>query len=310
VSGSSPQLISTTDLTAAQVRAVLDLVRDATRTDGVPPLREQVLLQLRTADAGRSVLAFGPDRDEPGLLGFAHVEAERSVEGPSLEIAVHPRARNRGIGTALLDEILAACPPPRPIRLWAHGQNAAAAQLARARGFLRVRHLYQMRRSLFAALPAVVLPAGLTIRSFDPDHDVPALQRLNAAAFTELPDQGGWSEDDIRLRMAEEWFDPEGLLLAESDRQLLGFHWTKAAQSQPADARPEGALGEVYVLGVLPHVRRGGLGRALTLAGLHHLRDQGLGAALLYVDASNVPAIGLYTSLGFAIWDSDMLFRR
>ncbi len=31
---------------------------------------------------------------------------------------------------------------------------------------------------------------------------------------------------------------------------------------------------------------------------------------LLYVDASNTAAIALYESLGFARWDTDVLFRR
>ncbi len=44
--------------------------------------------------------------------------------------------------------------------------------------------------------------------------------------------------------MAEPWFDPAGLLLAEdADGTLLGFHWTK---------RHDERLGEVYVVGISP----------------------------------------------------------
>ena len=141
---------------------------------------------------------------------------------------------------------------------------------------------------------------------------MPALRALNAASFTELPDQGGWTEQDIRARMAEDWFDPAGLLLATSGADLVGFHWTKTpVRDRTVDpGQDPDVLGEVYVLGVHPRARGLGLGRALTLAGLHHLRDQGLAGSLLYVDATNSPAIALYTSLGFAVWDSDMLFRR
>ena len=46
------------------------------------------------------------------------------------------------------------------------------------------------------------------------------------------------------------------------------------------------------------------------MAGLHHLRSLDLSQAMLYVDASNTTAITLYESLGFARWDTDVLFRR
>ena len=48
----------------------------------------------------------------------------------------------------------------------------------------------------------------------------------------------------------------------------------------------------------------------MLLAGLHHLRSRGLGQAMLYVDATNTRAIDLYEGLGFARWDTDVLFRR
>jgi mycothiol synthase len=311
VSGAPPRLLTTTALTDHQVHALQSLVREAAEADGVPPLREDVLLRLQSAGAGHSILAVHPSTDR--LLGFAHLDADETADAPTIEIAVHPTARDQGIEGALLDTVLALCPPaPSPIRLWAHGANAAAGELARAHGFRPVRQLIQMRRSLVSPLPAVALPTRVAIRTFDPDHDVPALQQLNEAAFTALPDQGGWTEDDIRRRIAEKWFDPDGLLLATSGSELLGFHWTKAEPTDQPDHEKtaRAALGEVYVLAVHPHGRGRGIGRALTLAGLHHLRDQGVCGALLYVDGSNAPAKALYTSLGFAEWDSDMLFRR
>jgi mycothiol synthase len=210
-----------------------------------------------------------------------------------------------------------AADPDGRLRLWAHGTDAAAAQLAGARGLRLVRRLWQMRRSLFAPLDAVRLPAGIRLRAFDPGHDAPAWLELNARAFTQLPDQGGWNRAELDRRLAEPWFDPSGFLLAEdAGGRLVGFHWTKVHGHhhgpglQPDHGHPHDPLGEVYVLGVDPEQRGRGLGRALTLAGLHHLRGAGLPTALLYVDADNSPAIALYRSLGFAPWDSDTLFRR
>ena len=64
------------------------------------------------------------------------------------------------------------------------------------------------------------------------------------------------------------------------------------------------------MVAVDPAHRGTGLGRALTVAGLQHLRSLDLSQAMLYVDAANTTAIALYEGLGFARWDTDVLFRR
>jgi mycothiol synthase len=276
-----------------------------------------------------------------GLLGYAHLDISDLSEGPAAELAVSPGARRRGVGGMLVEELLRQAEAlPGRLRLWAHGADTAANELAASHGFHRVRRLLQLRRSLFAPLDPVDMPPGITLRSFDRHRDITAWLALNAAAFTDLPDQGGWTRADLEQRMAEPWFDPDGFLMAEAaDGRLVGFHWTKvhshghghhhlddathshAADSGALDSRADDGrelhsghahepIGEVYVVGVDPGMRGQGLGRRLTLAGLHHLRHQGLSAALLYVDADNAAALSLYRSLGFAPWDSDTLFRR
>jgi mycothiol synthase len=293
-------------------------------------LSEHVVLHLRHG-GGDSLHLLAEQDGARGLLGYAHLDISDASEGPSAELAVSPSARRRGLGGKLIDELVRqADTHPGRLRLWAHGADAAANELAASHGFHRVRRLWQLRRSLFAPLDPVDLPAGITLRSFDPQRDIEDWLALNAAAFIELPDQGGWTRADLEQRMSEPWFDPDGFLIAEaSDGRLVGFHWTKvhshghghhhiddATHSHAGDGRAVTSghahepIGEVYVVGVDPSMRGRGLGRSLTLAGLHHLRHQGLPAALLYVDADNIAAISLYRSLGFAPWDSDTLFRR
>jgi mycothiol synthase len=317
-------------LTADEIREALALADASARVDGAYPLSEHVVLHLRHGGGG-SLHLLAEQQGTPGLLGYAHLDLSDASEGPAAELAVSPSARRRGLGGMLVDELVRrADTRPGRLRLWAHGADAAANELAAAHGFHRVRRLWQLRRSLFAPLDAVALPAGVALRSFDAERDIDAWLALNAAAFTDLPDQGGWTRADLERRMAEPWFDPDGFLLAEDPAgRLVGFHWTKVhshghghghhhvdeAPHSHAEAHPVGEhahdpIGEVYVVGVDPVMRGLGLGRALTLAGLHHLRHLGLSAALLYVDADNEAAISLYRALGFAPWDSDTLFRR
>jgi mycothiol synthase len=241
-----------------------------------------------------------------------------AVAGSAAEMAVHPDHRRHGLGRALVEAAVEESPDGR-LRLWAHGEHPAATALAHRLGFERTRALFQLRRSLLTPVPAPELPAGVRMRAFRVGKDEAAWTRVNARAFAEHPDQGRWTERDLRLREAEPWFDPAGFLLAErkSDGALLGFHWTKVHGADPLDGpgthdseHAHTPIGEVYVLGVDPDAQGLRLGPALTLAGLRHLRGRGLTQAMLYVDESNTRAVRLYEGLGFTRWSTDICFAR
>jgi mycothiol synthase len=136
----------------------------------------------------------------------------------------------------------------------------------------------------------------------DPDDDAELL-RVNNAAFSWHPEQGGWTEADIAERRGESWFDPEGLFLAFDQKSgaLLGFHWTKVHDA---------GLGEVYIVGVDPQSQGRGLGATLTLVGLHHLAGR-LGPdaeVTLYVEADNSAAVKTYERLGFSVFATDVAY--
>ena len=291
---------------------VLALVTAATRADGVAPLSEDVLLQVRHGSGGQArdlVLTSG---DGP-LAGYAHLDAPDEAQGgdASGELLVHPGYRGRGYGTALTSALLAGAGRDTGgsgVRLWAHGELPGAVRLAKATGFSRFRALWQMRMPL-AALPGgdLVLPAGVSIRTFVPGSDEEAWLAVNRRAFAHHPEQGSWTRPDILLREGEPWFDPEGFFLAERDGLLAGFHWTKVHPDGGADGGP---IGEVYVVGVDPAQQGGGLGRTLTLAGLAHLRRLGLTDVMLYVDEDNTAAVRMYTALGFSRWSTDAMYRH
>ncbi|MDQ6875518.1 MAG: mycothiol synthase [Actinomycetota bacterium] len=298
-------------LAAGDIEAVLALVDAVTDADGVRPLSEHVMLHLRYGgdpDA-RHVLARETDR----LVGYAHIDVTDAVEGSVAELGVHPDARGRGVASALVERLLEESPDGR-LRLWAHGQQAGAGALARHFGFRRERVLWQMRRSLYAPLPAPELPPGVRLRPFVPGQDERAWTEVNNRAFADHPDQGHWGVEEVQTREREPWFDPAGFILADRDGELIGFHWTKVhgggAAGNDHTAHMHEPIGEVYVVGVDPSAQGLGLGRALTLAGLRHLRSLGLAQAMLYVDESNTTAIKVYERLGFTRWDTDISFAR
>ena len=310
MSAPSFDLISVPRLEARILAPVIALIGRVTEHDGMNPLSEHVWLHLKEGGdpLGRHLVATDADGR---VVAYAHLDTTDEVDGASAEIAVDPEARRVGLGRLMVEELIALTSDGR-LRLWAHGEQAGAAELATGLGFRHARTLWQMRRSLYAPLPRATYLPDIEVRPFRQGVDEKAWLDLNARAFVQLPDQGGWVRTDLDRRLREPWFSPEGFLMAWSGDQLVGFHWTKVHGATPpgADGHHHAAMGEVYVVGIDPDRRGQGLGRALTLSGLHHLRSLDLASAMLYVDATNTAAITLYEGLGFARWDTDVLFRR
>ena len=312
-----------------EISSVKDLVEAAAVTDGARPLSEHAWLHLQHGGDSHAhhVLAI-TTVGEPIVAGYAHVDITDTVEGASAELVVSPDFRHLGIGSELVKEAINISPDGR-LRLWAHGETSGAQELAKSLGFNQARSLWQMRRSLFAPLPPVEIPEGIRIREFDASRDIDEWLKVNRAAFVDLPDQKSWTEHDLRWRINESWFRPEGFFIAErvSDSAMVGFHWTKvhggSGHNGPGHKGPghkgpahhehvhqHDPIGEIYVLAVDPDSGIRGLGRALSIIGLTYLRSLGLTQAMLYVDEVNSRAISLYEGLGFAHWDTDILYRR
>jgi len=259
----------------------------AEAADGVAPLDEATWLTLRNR----------PDQARCWVRDDAFALLIRG----ELSVVVHPEARRRGAGGRLLTEVLDDIGDAAVVA-WLHGDHPAARRLAARHGFDRVRELWVMRRPLSEPLPELTNPDGVTLRGFRPG-DEDELLRVNSRAFVGHPEQGAMDAANLAERMAEPWFDPEGLIVAVAGGRMLGFHWTK--QHSPSH-------GEVYVVAIDPEAQGRGLGRALTLAGLHHLASRGLDEVLLYVESDNAPAVAVYSRLGFthAPADTHLMFGR
>ena len=274
-----------TGLSAQDQARITDIIASATALDGVAPVGDQVLRELSRDDT-RHLLALDGDT----VVGYLNLGSEMA------EAVVHPDARRRGIGTELIRTGLAEGGPQT--RIWAHGDLAPARALAAALGLVSVRELLQMRRPLDDLPPTT---GAHEVRTYAGPEDDAELLRVNNAAFSWHPEQGGWTEADIDERRGEPWFDPAGLFLAFEGPKLLGFHWTKIHSPD---------LGEVYVVGVDPDAQGRGLGAELTLLGLHHLAER-LGPAAdvtLYVEGDNIAAVKTYRRLGFVVYSADVAY--
>ncbi|WP_256842869.1 mycothiol synthase [Ornithinimicrobium cryptoxanthini] len=302
-----------TNLEPAMSADVLALAVRATTHDGVRPLSEQTVIDVRRlpgalADESETthlVIEQDPDAPRPGVIAYAHVER---TQPPSAEIVVDPEHRHAGHGRTLATTVLERWPDTR---FWAHGDLPAAKALFGSLGLTAVRDLWQMTRPLrgeWSELPDVTLPEGFTMRPFELGRDEESWLAVNARAFADHPEQGRMTLADLQERTSEPWFDPHGFLLIEHGDDLAAFHWTKVEPAEPGHSVP--TAGEVYVVGVDPAYQGRGLGKAVTLVGLHHLRNRGLGSATLYVDGDNAPAIATYHRLGFERSAIDVMYAE
>ncbi|MBV8862096.1 MAG: mycothiol synthase [Mycobacterium sp.] len=301
----SPEWRAALDAQAQQ--QIRELVSAATRFDDVAPVGEQVLRELAHPRTGHLVVTgVHPDGGDQTVIGYLNLASPPKDASGMAELVVHPQARRRGVGSAMIRAALSKTAGRN--RFWAHGTLESARATASALQLVPVRELVQMRRSL-QDIATHAVPKGVRIRTYAGSADDAELLRVNNAAFAAHPEQGGWTATDLAERRAERWFDPEGLFLAFDERTdvLLGFHWTKVHLDQPG-------LGEVYVVGVDPSAQGSGLGGVLTSVGLEFLARR-LAAAvhptvMLYVESDNAAALRTYRRLGFVQHSVDTAYAR
>ena len=292
-------------LAADEQQQIRELVTAASESDKVTPVGEQVLRELAN-NRTEHLLASGAYPGETGekVVGYLNLAAGQEDGSGMAELVVHPQARRRGIGAAMIRAALSKTVGRN--RFWAHGTLEPARETASALGLVPIRELIQMRRSLHG-VTAPALPDGVRIRTYAGTADDAELLRVNNAAFATHPEQGGMTAADLAERRAESWFDPEGLFLAFNAQTdtLLGFHWTKV---HPGKA----GLGEVYVVGVDPSAQGSGLGGLLTSVGTAFLARRLIGAAqptvMLYVESDNTAALQTYRRLGFEQYSVDTAY--
>jgi mycothiol synthase len=324
-------------LSAEQAEQVRALVRAAPDAADNPALSEHAMLQLQAGPPVQHLIVGDVVGGQGGVRGYAQLQPAESVDGepPTVEVElVTGRPDDGGTsGSESADgsgERLAASLLHRAVEIvsdrrvlvWAHGGASPVNRIAPAAGFRPVRSLLQLRRSLpdYRPMP-IEASADVVVRPFRPGLDDAAWLGVNARAFAHHPEQGSWTQRDLDERVASDWFDAAGFLVAvrghttetgvaveDEGAEILGYHWTKVHPGMDGATAAE-PMGEVYVLGVDPAAQGMKLGQLLLDAGLLHLAGLGLNTVLLYVDESNSAAVRLYRKLGFGTYSADVQYE-
>lgn len=253
-------------------------------------------------------LVFAPDNS---LVAF--VECWTNQEPPVhpwIFGCVHPEHWGRGIGSHIVtwaedhaSLALERCAPELRFapRSGAEAHNKNGLALFEGLGWKQIRSFYRMVTDLDAAPEIPELPAGITIRAYDPETELEAVYQTFVDSFKDHfgfivpPYEKGLA--DFKHNLVEDpAYDPRFWLVAHDGNEIVGVSICR--REDPED--PES--GWVNELGVKRAWRKHGLGYALLKNSFALFHADGKKRAGLGVDASSLTgALRLYERAGMRV---------
>jgi len=174
-------------------------------------------------------------------------------------------------------------------------------KLFEAFGYRHIRSSYQMLINLDGPVPEPEFPAGITLRTFNPETDAEAVYRADADAFRdhfgfiEMPFEEGFKRFK-HFMIDHDEFDRTLWYLAMDGDEIAGFNLCRPRSYDDPD------LGWVGELGVRRPWRKRGLGLALLRHSFNEFYQRGRRKVGLGVDAQNLTgALRLYESAGMHV---------
>ena len=215
---------------------VLHAMQAAEAADDLPERINASDLHTYLADPARSpedhFVAAAPGA---GVVAFA---SARQGEGSEdyfylTDGMVHPAWRRRGIGRALLQQqwqrvqaISAARGRPVVLGCRALTTQAAALALLEWFGMTRVRYFFEMRRSLTEPVPALTLPAHLTLRSWRMQEAEEAIWRALNEAFADHWNHVEMSFSEFQHRLASGRINPGASFVVWDGNDVAAVSYT------------------------------------------------------------------------------------
>jgi ribosomal protein S18 acetylase RimI-like enzyme len=234
--------------------------------------------------AADAILVLEGDR----LVGEAEV-----FKGRRAEVAVHPTARGRGIGTALLGwtERRSRATGGSLVGQTVPDADTGAVELFRANGYEPMWRSWVLSYAIDGPPQPPELPEGYSFRPFELGRDDRDVYEVVERAFSEWPDRDPYTYEDWRAGTVDmESFDPALQIVIDREGEVVGA----------ANLIDPGAEGWVHQLAVGREHRGRGLGRALLQQAFVRFHARGRASVGLSTD-SRTGALGLYEHVGMRV---------
>lgn len=266
------EVVAASELAAT---GVADVTLDDVRSDWQRPSFDLANDAVVVTDGGR-------------VVAYAEVFAGRAW------VHVHPEARGRGIGAALLrwTETRARELGSEKLGQTVSDDEPAAAALLVSNGYAVRWHTWVFQKALDEELSEPTLPAGVTLRTFEPGPDDRATFELIDTAFSDWPDRDpsmGF-EDYAASYLRRDDFDPGLTFLLEYAGELVGVAMCLVYDGE----------GWIQQLAVKRSHRGRGLGGALLQVSFREFYRRGLRTAGLSTE-SRTGARGVYEHVGMRV---------
>lgn len=229
------------------------------------------------------------------IIGYGFVEVTGANRMDTC-VFVHPQFKNQGVGSLLLNKV------EERANVLAKGKdgtqklmnqisftNTAARKLVEDRGYQFSRLYERMKIELEEQPNQHQLLEGMTLQSFQPDHDEETLFTLYDETFR---DAWGYTKKDFATWISQkkgDEYDPSLWFIVWQDSKPVGFLMSRMQE--------DGLF--IDLLGVKRVYRKHGIGKALLLHtfGIAYQRNQK--TILLYVDSDSLTnANRLYQKVG------------
>jgi GNAT superfamily N-acetyltransferase len=252
-----------------------DVDASAESRPGEPPIPfDQYVGYIR--HPGDGIRHYWLAREPTGIVGFASL----AVHGPALayvELKVRPESRRRGIGTALLEQVVPTARADGAQSLLGHHMNEAGAAFARRAGARDDQRDVRARLDLPTAdLPVPVVPAGVELRSWvgrTPEGllatHVAARQAMDDAPMPEGTEHPAWTMER-HLQMEDACIArgrPPRVTAALEDGEIVAFTDLRVGLAPCPVALTDDT-------GTLARARRSGLATSVKREALRRLRDE------------------------------------